>query len=167
MPDYFCLIAKHYPAVEVECVDDHENYNDLVHLGGDPIPSQADLDAKDLLDYKTAKILALSASAAADIVNGFQSEAGGLHTAPGKWYDSQPEDQVNMIGSVAVGDTMDYPCRDTQTGDKSYVEHTNAQLQAVLQDGRDVKLTTLQTFNTKKGTVLACADKACVDAVTW
>ena len=166
MPNYIELIGKHYPNVSALCSGDPTVYTQVEHLGGDPLPLQADLDAKYLEDYQENRIAELSALCAYDIVNGFQSDAGGLHTAA-KWYDSQPEDQVNLIGSVAVGDSMLFPCRDTQGGTKSYTMHTHEQLQAVMRDGRDVKLSKLQTFTTKQAAVLQAGSVSAVDDVTW
>ena len=163
MPNYLQLIADHYPGCGAATDHDPSAYEEIYWVDGDALPSQADLDAKDLLDYKTAKIEELSAACAVEIINGFESDAlGTTH-----WYDSQPEDQMNLVGSVAAGDTMQYACRETQGGAKVYKSHTHAQLQGVLQDGRDIKLAKLQAFNTKRATVLACTTEACVDAVTW
>lgn len=167
MPNYMELLGEHYSGVGVTCDGDPTDYDNLTWTDGDALPTEATLDATDFECYKAAKVVALSASCVGDIVNGFQSVAGGLHAGPGKWYDSAMEDQINLMGSAAAGDTMDFPCRDTQGGSKNYVEHTHLQLEAVLQDGRDVKLTALQNFTSKRDTVLACTDLSCVDAVTW
>lgn len=166
MANYMRLIGEHFPGVGTRCDGDPTIYADIVWTDGLPMPTQAALDAKDLDDYKVTKLAELSAACAYDIVNGFESTAAGLHTVA-RWYDSAPEDQVNLMGSVTVGDSMLYPSRDVQDGAKSYILHTHNQLQQVLRDGRDIKLTKLQTFTTKKATVMAATDKAGVDAVTW
>lgn len=166
MPNYMKLIGEHYPAVGATCDGDTTDYDNITWVDGDPLPTQADLDDKDLIEYQETKILELSASCAYEIVNGFESDAAALHTVA-KWYDSQPEDQVNLVGSVTVGDDMLYPCRDVQDGTKNYVQHTHTQLEAVLRDGRDVKLSRLQNFSIKKRQVRAANSKAAVDLVTW
>lgn len=166
MPNYMRLIGEHFPTVGATCEGDPSVYGSIVWVDGDALPTQAALDAKYLDEYKQAKIAELSAACAYDIVNGFQSDADGLH-AQARWYDSAPEDQVNLMGSVTVGDAMLYPSRDTQSGAKVYVSHTHLQLQQVLRDGRDIKLAKLQSFTTKQATVMAATDTAGVDAVTW
>lgn len=46
---YVELISKYYPLVYVKALGYGEVYGDLVHIGGDPIPSQEDLDSKRLV----------------------------------------------------------------------------------------------------------------------
>ena len=163
MTNYMTLLAKYYPGVGVVCEGDTSVYSNLIYVSGDPMPSQADLDAADFLEYKANHILSLSAACRSEIVNGFTSDAlGTTH-----WYDSEEVDQLNLIGSVTSGDDMDYGCRETEGGDKVYKFHTNWQLQKVIQDGRDMKLTKLQSFSTKKAQVLAATTQAEVDAITW
>lgn len=142
-----------------------------------PDAEQAALDSV-LANYDTLtpttesianKIARLSNAAGALIVNGFQSDAGGLHTGL-KWYDSQQEDQLNLIGSASsidAGESTIYFYRDTVGGTKIYVPHTRAQMKKVLQDGRDRKLAILIEFNAKKVAILAATTMAELDAITW
>lgn len=142
-----------------------------------PGVDQATLDSV-LADYDTlaptadsvaSRIAKLSNAAGALIVGGFQSDAGGLHTGQ-KWYDSQQEDQLNLVGSagsVDAGESTIYAYRDTQGGTKTYAPHTRAQMKQLLIDGRDRKLAILQEFNTKKIAVLATTTMAELDAITW
>jgi len=159
--NYVLIVGDYFPGTIVSCAGDPTVYNDLVWVGV-PI-TEADLITAALTAEKTAKIIELSVIAEDEIVNGFPSSA--LLTE--NWYDSEPEDQLNLIGSVASGDDMYYAVRDAQDGTKSYTMHTNAQMQTVLQDGRNIKLSILQKFTAKKDAVLLAADSTAVAAITW
>lgn len=116
-----------------------------------------------------AKISDLSGTAGDLVIAGFQSDAGGLHTVL-KWYDSEKEDQLNLVGSASsidAGESTIYFYRDAPGTTKIYVPHTRAQMKKVLQDGRDRKLAILIEFNTKKVAVLAATTIAELDAITW
>lgn len=160
--------------------------------GGDPYqiiwhPDTSELEVPDVdqtaLDFSLAnydslvptatcisrKITELSGVAGDLVIAGFQSDAGGLHAGL-KWYDSEKEDQLNLIGSASsidAGESTIYFYRDTVGGTKIYVPHTRAQMKKVLQDGRDRKLAILIEFNTKKVAVLAATTMAELDAITW
>ena len=116
-----------------------------------------------------AKITKLSGIAGNLVTSGFQSDAGALHAGL-KWYDSEKEDQLNLIGSASsidAGESTIYFYRDTVGGTKIYVPHSRAQMKKVLQDGRDRKLAILIEFNAKKVAVLAATTMAELDAITW
>ena len=142
-----------------------------------PGVDQATLDST-LANYDTLvptficisqKITELSGIAGDLVIAGFQSDAGGLHVGL-KWYDSEKEDQLNLIGSASsidAGESAIYFYRDTLGGIKIYVPHSRAQLKKLLQDGRDRKLALLQEFNAKKVAVLAATTVAELDAVLW
>lgn len=120
-----------------------------------------------ILAQITKHIEGLADTARELIENGFQSDALNLHTSL-KWYDSEIEDQLNLIGNVEAGDDTVHACRDTQGGpNKVYSLHTNAQLRAVLKDGRDRKLAILQEFAIRKAQCLAATTKAELDSITW
>lgn len=161
MKDYIHLIATYYPGTQCSTSGTRDNYSAIQWVSV-PI-SQVDLDAAYLAEVKTDKILELSVAAESEIINGFASTALGTEY----WYDSEPEDQLNLVGSVASGDDMYYACRVGQGGTKQYLLHTHLQLQAVLQSGRDIKLAVLQKFTTKRDAVLACSTEAQVSAITW
>lgn len=117
-------------------------------------------------EAKTRKIEALSGACESAIENGFQSDALGLH-ATAHWYDSARDDQMNLMGNVEVGDDPIHPHRATQSGPKIYTLHTNAQLRAVLKDGRDIKSSHLQAFAIKKAAAFAAVTMADLDAIVW
>lgn len=152
----------HEDTGELECPDVAQQANldsalDEVLNGTAPIT----------LAQVTAHIENLASKARGLIEGGFQSDALGLHTSL-KWYDSEIEDQLNLIGNVEAGDDTIHACRDTQGGpNKAYHLHTNAQLRTVLRDGRDRKLAILQEFATKKAQCLAATIKGELDAITW
>ena len=115
------------------------------------------------------RIEELSAHARALIESGFLSDANGLHATP-KWYDSEIEDQLNLVGNVSSmmdADSTIHACRDVQCGTKTYTSHTKAQLRRVLKDGRERKLAILVEFNTLKAQCLAAATKGALDAIQW
>ncbi len=117
----------------------------------------------------TSKLVELSVACEALIVSGFQSRAGALHPVK-KWYDSELEDQLNLVGNVTsmnAGESAPHPYRDTQKGPKIYLAHTKAQLRRVLASGRDRKLAILIEFNTLKVQAQAATTKGRLDAILW
>lgn len=152
----------HEDTGELECPDVAQQANldtalDTVLDGTAPItPAQITMHVENL-----------AGRARGLIESGFQSDALGLHTSL-KWYDSEIEDQLNLIGNVEAGDDTIHACRDTQGGpNKVYSLHTNAQLRTVLRDGRDRKLAILQEFAITKAQCLAATTKAELDAIIW
>ena len=163
-----------------------------VLAGGDPAqiiwhPATSELEVPDvdqatldsvLANYATLtptaesianRIIKLSGAAGNLVIFGFQSDAGGLHTGL-KWYDSEHEDQLNLVGSagsIDAGESTIYAYRDTQGGTKNYAPHTKGQMKQLLVDGRDRKLAILIEFNMKKVAVLAATTMAELDAITW
>lgn len=103
--NYLDVIGEYYADSEVYTKGDPEVYDELI-WETTPI-TQAELDAVYLVDYKTQKIIYFSELATEDVVSGFESLALGYP----HWYDSSPEDQLNLVGSVAAGDDMYYACK--------------------------------------------------------
>ena len=116
-----------------------------------------------LLDIaKAAKTAEINAACAAAIVGGFASSAlGTAHT-----YDSELEDQLNLIGAVGLGIDLPYRCAD-EAGVKAFRLHTAAQLKQVAADGAAIKLAALEKAATLKAQVQAAVDAAAVEAVIW
>ena len=161
MINYLNIISTYYPGTQCSTSSSIDDY-DSIQWVSDPIPKE-DLDLIYLVQIKTEKIIELSVDAEGEIINGFVSSALGSPY----WYDSQPEDQLNLIGSVSSGDDMYYACRETLDSMKQYLLHTHEQLKQVVRDGRDVKLSVLQKFNDKRNAVLGCTTQQQVDAITW
>jgi hypothetical protein len=160
--NYIELLSKHYPDVSCYTTGDYSNYNDIIFI--DQSIDKAVLDTLHAVEFKTNKIVEFSLLAQNDIVNGFYSSALG----DSNYYDSQPEDQLNLIGAVASGTTMPYSCRTGgPNGIKEYKIHTNAQLVQVINDGKDVKLLALQKFNTKKNDIINAPSLEAADLITW
>ncbi|TGL77345.1 hypothetical protein [Leptospira yasudae] len=73
------------------------------------------------------------------IVSGFASSAlGDSHR-----YGSDRDDQLNLIGSVSIADSVLYKCED-MNGVKEYKMHSNSQIKQVLNDGAARKIQLLQ-----------------------
>lgn len=102
-----------------------------------------------LASHKEKRITDISSECEADIVSGFASSALGTQHI----YQSDRDDQTNLIGMVAGGTEDYFKCFDgTAWG---YKMHTATQLKQVLNDGKSVKLSKLQTFAQKKASVEA------------
>lgn len=144
-------------------------------FGGEDIPDGVPVDigwgfangvftapAPTLAESKTAKNAEINAACEAAIVGGFASSAlGSPHT-----YDSELEDQLNLIGAVGLGTDLPYRCADA-VGVKEFRLHTAAQLKQVAADGAAIKLAALEKAATLKAQVQAAADAAAVGAVVW
>lgn len=124
--------------------------------GGVVSPYKTDVEL--LEDDKATKIDSLSKSCEFDIIAGFTSDAlGATHT-----YQSDRDDQLNLIGMVSAGTDDYFKCHDGTAW--SYQLHTIAQLKQVLADGKLIKLQKLQAFADKKAQVEAVA---ITDTVTY
>lgn len=113
--NYLDIIGDYYPtaSAHVNAGDSPDVYTDIVW--DSTSISQAELDYVKLIDVKTEKIIAFSELAREEIVVGFTSSALGTpHT-----YDSEPEDQLNLIGSVATSVDMYYSCRAYTQGNQT------------------------------------------------
>lgn len=169
------LLGKHYPGVRAHCIGDDTVYSNLVWDGGDPLPTEQELQNIALTDVKGIKIKQLSDTCAQAILDGFISPALG---SPFK-YDAEDVDQINLLGAVTAtspsaenptGTSMMYAVRPVVNGvygAKYYTLHTHAQLKQVVVDGAAYKLTCLQHFNELRNDVNAAATLEEVAAVVW
>lgn len=128
----------------------------------DEVPPVDALDAPPPLpptQLAQEKITDLSTACDAAIISGFVSSAlGSDHT-----YQSDRDDQINLIGASSAGVDMPYKCADVN-GIWTYRQHTAAQLKQALADGAAAKLGHLQTFTTKKTQVeVIVADSVMTD----
>ena len=162
MLNYIDIIGNYYPGTICYSAGDPADYNSIV-WDSTPI-SQAELDATYLIDYKTKKIIEFSEQAKTEITSGFASSAlGTLH-----WYDSETEDQLNLIGAVTTNTDMAYACRNSTANDtKEYKIHTHNELLTVINAGKDIKLAALQKFNVKREQITVAANQTAVDAIVW
>lgn len=135
-------------------------------------PEEMDEHPVLVAEAKAAKITELSLAAGHNITSGVVSSALGY----ARKYDSELEDQANLLGCILAttptsenptGGSMYYASRDPETGVKSYIAHTYAQLRQVLDDGASFKLTILQTFNGLKEAVLEMTKVSDIEAVVW
>lgn len=102
--NYLDVIGTYYTDAEAYCDADPTVYSDIQWITT-PI-SQAELDSVHLTEYKTNKLIYFSELAEEDIISGFDSDALG---AP-HFYESLPEDQLNLVGCVATEMDMQYAC---------------------------------------------------------
>ena len=111
---------------------------------------------------KSDKKSELNSRCEALIVSGFTSDAlGTTHT-----YQSDRDDQMNLIGVVSGGTGGHFKCTDSQ-GVTAFVPHTAEQMSQVLQDGHVRKLQILQYCAQKKLEVDNTTTEAEVDAIVW
>lgn len=110
MPNYLEIIGEFYPTAQVHTTDDPTVYNSI--QWSTTQISQAELDTVNLVKVKTNKILEFSEYAREDIVNGFESSALGFP----HMYDSEPEDQLNLIGGVASETDVLFSARASSQG---------------------------------------------------
>ncbi len=133
-------------------------YQRLIDIEDNPPPAS-------LEDVRDEKLLKINEAAELAIVSGFSSSAlGASHI-----YQSDRDDQLNLIGMVADGIDGLFKCED---GDKvkEYRLHTVAQLKQVLSDGKVVKLDHLQRAAVLKAQILSAyeaGDRDALEAVVW
>lgn len=122
--------------------------------------------------HKHTKVNELSEMCHDDIIKGFISDALGVPYL----YDSEEEDQINLVGAVSVLDglasidpniTMEFACKDLTTMQKSYIPHTQTQLRTVLLQGAMIKSQKLQYFNSLRNAVYAATSAEEVQQITY
>lgn len=119
---------------------------------------------RELADLRQKKIDEFDVAAAAEITNGFTSEALGSAYR----YSSDEHDQTNITGNVldaSMGITCQHFCYDSN-GDRQLMEHSPEQM---IQVGRDLKAHKMAVI-VKAGTLKAqagTATKEGLDAITW
>lgn len=126
--------------------------------------SQAEIDAEaaaSLEAAKLAKINEMELKAGEEITSGFTSYA--LTMAAN--YGSKETDQLNLIGAVATGADMLFPCE--INGTWSRVMHSNAQLQQVAFDGAMRKQDILTYLDSLRDYINALPTAEEVVAVIW
>lgn len=122
----------------------------------------AEKQADELDEAKEEKLLLLSIEAKRQITKGFYSSALGSE----HFYGSQETDQLNLIGSCAVGVDMPYPCRDSRLVWERKL-HTNAELIQVAGDGALRKQSVLAYLDGLRSQIDGAATVADVEAVLW
>lgn len=113
-------------------------------------------------DMKLAKIAALSNDCKSTIESGFTSSALG---AP-HFYNSEPENQLNLIGAVLLNQSIAYTCTD-ENGVKQPIQHSAEQIKQVLSDGAAVKETAIARYHELVEQVNAASTIEDVEQVDW
>ena len=131
-------------------------------LAGYPALVTVTPNLDDLYALKTEQI---NRSCERAIVDGFWSSALGERYL----YNSQLEDQMNLVGVVLAGLDSSYACRDEQ-GVNDFRPHTIAQLRQVSDDFTLFKFQLLQRASVLKQRLdqgLAANDLNALEAITW
>lgn len=153
MLTYLDVLYNNYPHVQF-CYRSilPNDYSSIVWLNNIIIP-KTELDEKLIQLHKIKKIEELSLQVRAKIEQGFISNALGYN----RFYDGKVEDQLNIAGATVAADQSGYfmfPCRDPETFEKSYVNHSHEQMIKVSSDGALFKLNILKYFNDIKSHIL-------------
>ena len=132
----------------------------LIGASGNGHPVLVDPPAPTLTEVKARKTEEINSAAEAAIISGFASNAlGAAHT-----YQSDRDDQLNLVGMVVAGSEYYFKCTDAN-GVAGYKLHTIEQLKQVLSDGKVVKLTALQHAGVLKAEVAAAGTVEQVNAI--
>lgn len=96
--DYIQIISKKFPNVRVSALGAADDYQSLRHDGGDPIPSEADLEA-------ARKGLELDAAWRAIQAERDLRKSGGVRVGT-NWFHSDDTSRIQQIGLVMFGANM-------------------------------------------------------------
>jgi hypothetical protein len=99
------------------------------------------------------------------IVSGVQSDATGVS----RWYDTDVESQLNMVGAVVSQTDTYWHCREFKDGPKEAVLHTPLQLVTLGQAIKAWKEERIYVFQFFRAQLEACTSTAEIDALwaTW
>jgi len=123
-------------------------------------------DFRTLEEIKTSKISEINGKCKQEIEAGFVSSTLGSEHI----YQSEPVDQINLMGVVIAGEDCPFKCGIKDDGGNivwSYKQHTIAQLKQVLADGKAHKLALLEKANTLKMQVASAKTVSDVTKVVW
>lgn len=165
VPTLVEVISEKFPGTTVNSYGNPYAYDSLVAASGN-LPTEQELAVAQMEMVVELQVQAMSEACGIEIVGGFTSSVLG---AP-KIYDTQPEDQINLLGSVAAtapDKSQYFSCRDPNTRAKTYELHTHAQLRQLLDEGAMWKLSLLQKFHQKRAQVAACKTIEEIQAITW
>jgi len=144
---------------------DYLNYLDWVAAGNTATPYEPSL-----AEAQSKQIEINSAACSDAITSGFQSSAlGSAHTYPSKVTDQQNL-TASVVASLVPGNPSNWStpfwCQD-ENGAWSYVNHSEAQIQQVGQDGKAAILVALSKNATLQAQVMAATSVSAVQAITW
>ena len=143
---------------------DQEQLNDFIEKFSLTAISELEfiaITAPSLKEMKTSKLTSLNTFCEAAIVGGFTSSAlGSEHT-----YQSDRDDQVNLMGLVTAGNDDVLKCFDGYTW--NWKQHTVSQLKKVFNDGAAFKKEQLIKANTLKAQIEAASANEELDGIVW
>ena len=161
-------IHKNIPIPNVEvsdedwqkAIDTNANYVDVKNK------TVSFKDFRTLEEIKTSKISEINGKCKQEIVSGFASSALGSEYI----YQSEPVDQINLMGAVIAGEDSVFKCGKTNSDGIvtwDYIKHTIDQLKQVLADGKIHKLALLEKANKLKIEVKEATTVKDVEAIVW
>ncbi|EMM77067.1 hypothetical protein [Leptospira santarosai] len=125
----------------------------LRDASGEILPNQIHVESGWILDFlpiQSEHLQSVERICESKIVSGFNSDAlGSSH-----FYDSDRDDQLNLIGSVSLNASVPYKCTD-KNDRKEYRIHSAPQIQQVLSDGAARKILLLQKAAALKASILS------------
>jgi len=126
----------------------------------------AELLKPTLEQAKKQKINEINNKCKQEIVSGFTSSALGSEHI----YQSEPVDQINLMGAVLAGQDSLFKCGVKDDGGNitwSYKQHTIAQLKQVLADGKAYKFALLEKANKLKEQVKNAKTVDEINKINW
>lgn len=141
--NYVECIGRNYPNVHVVCIGDPENYADIIWQGGEPLPTEAQLQAKNLENIKWDKWYEIEEERdRRDAESGVQVEVEGVQY----WFHTDIKSLVKYLGLdklASVGKLPDFPPIPWRTMNKTYVVMNGPIVTAIIEG---IALRALQIF---------------------
>lgn len=121
---YIDIIGEKYPNVRVTSLGIGNVYEDLMHVGGDPIPSKAVLDADVLAQIKKLMWLKIQDERT-------RRQNGGVFiNSVSKWFHSDQTSRIQQLGLVMMGASLPAGIM-WKTMDGTFVEMTQTLANAI------------------------------------
>ena len=153
--DYTKLLSQNHPEIELTCLGDASNYNNITFIGGSI--DQATLDSEYLTYYKHQKNMLIDEKTKELILSGF--------TYDGVVFSTSETAQRNWMALDQFKGFHTYPVAVTADDDSEYTFPDSAEVQTFVLTGMGAINSHYASGRTLKLSVNAATDIAGVDAV--
>ena len=154
--NYVELIGEHWPGVQVSCYGNPSVWNDVIYHGGNPMPSQQDVEAI-YLPMRQQRVWKKIQNERT------RRQQGGVYAASiDRWFHSDADSRVQFIGLLLMGANLPSGIM-WKTMSGAFVEMTIPLAQEIFNSIAALDLTAFHAAEIHKAAMYACQDPETYD----